>query len=692
MSTRAYLLRLPIATASLMVAAILASCGGPPIALNGVVTDAYTGEPVSAARLTLGSSEIATDAAGKYQFVQWSDKDTLKIVANGYEPVSMALESRPELAQPTPPAATLDAKLRPNTLSGVIVDSYNGKPIAGALLKAGETISVTTGTDGRYTLTGVPESFMLTVAAPDHEPFSQSLNRTTSFDTTLRPNVLAGAITDSYTNQPIVGATVEAGGATATTGADGRYRLEGVSESATVKISADGYAALSQPLEKTTTVDAALRPDVFKGSLVDASTGAPIKNATVIATSGPNGGEVAFVRIDNSADGQFKLEGIPEQGFVQVLAPGYRKATMELKPGSVPTAIEMQPFQAKAIYVTAAIASAGPNVLNEYLDLIDKTELNTLVVDLKSDLRDDLGLIYYDSQVPIVKELGTSADYVDMKALLAETKKRGIYTIARVQLFSHDNALADARPDWAIKDRKTGEVYADYPGPGIRYAYLDPWNRNVWDYNIQLGIEAAQMGFDEINYDYIRYPDWYGDLAGFRDRLEFSKPTDPVNAKEAMFQNIAEFMKQAHRAINGAGAYFSVDVFGRVMLGGSMSIAQDIGHMGPHADFICPMPYPSLWWPGYLDLDNPTAHPYEVILGTLEEGSSRFAGQYAMVRPWLQDHTDPWQGSRVVEYGPPEVRAQIKAVDDYGKAAGWMLYDSANAYRGAFGGAVKPEE
>jgi hypothetical protein len=692
MSTRAYLLRLSVAGASLAFAAILVSCGGPPITLNGVVTDAYTGKPVSAARLTLGASEIATDAAGKYQFSQWSEKDTLKIAASGYEPISVALESQPALAKPTPPAATLDAKLRPNTLSGVVADSYTGKPIAGALLKAGEAISVTSGADGRYTLTGVPESFVLTVAAPDHEPVSQDLKRTTSFDTALRPNVLAGVITDSYTSQPIADATVKAGGVTAKTGADGRYRLEGVSASATVMISADGYAALSQPLEKTAVVDAALRPDVFKGTLVDAVTGAPIKNATVIASSGPNGAEVAFVRIDNSANGQFRLEGIPEQGYVQVLAPGYRKAMMELKLGSVPTEIKLEPFQAKALYITAAVAAAGPKLLNEYLDLIDRTELNTLIVDLKSDLRDDLGLVYYDSQVPMVKELGTSANYVDMKGLLAEAKKRGIYTIARVQLFSHDNVLADARPEWAIKDRKTGEVYADYPGPGIRYAYLDPWNRNVWDYNIQLGVEAAQMGFDEVNYDYIRFPDWYGDLDSFKDRLEFSKPTDPVNGKEAMFENIAEFMKQAHRAINGAGAYFSVDVFGRVLLGPSMSIAQDVGHMAPNADYICPMPYPSLWWPGYLGLDNPTAHPYEVILGTLKEGAGRFEGKYAMVRPWLQDHTDPWQGSRVVEYGPAEVRAQIQAVADFGKAAGWMLYDSANAYKGAFGGAVKPDK
>ncbi|MFL5801923.1 MAG: putative glycoside hydrolase [Roseiflexaceae bacterium] len=692
MSIRVYLHRLPIVALGVALAAILAACGAPPIAINGTITDAYTGKPIPAAKLTLGGSMITTDASGKYQFPRWAEEDTLQIVASGYESFSVALGTQPQIVKPTPPAVTLDAAIRPNTLSGRVIDTYTGKPLAGAQIKAGATLSATTGADGRYTLTGVPESFTLAVAAPDHEPFSQSLKRTTSFDTELRSNVLMGTITDSYTDQPLAGAIVQAGKATATTAADGRYRIENVPADATVMISADGYAELTQPLEQTTALDAPLRPDVLRGTLVDAATGKPIQNATIIATPNLNSTDVAFARIDNRADGVFRLDGIPEQGYIQVLAPGYRKTTFELKPGSVPAKIELEPFQAKALYITAAVAAGGPKLVDEYLDLIDHTELNTLVVDLKSDLRDDLGLVYYDSQVPIVKELGTSRDYVDMKALLAETKKRGIYTIARVQLFSHDNALADAKPEWGIQDPKTGKVYADYPGPGIRYAYLDPWNRNVWDYNIQLGVEAALMGFDEINYDYVRFPDWYGDLSTYNQDLGFSQPTDPVNAKDAMFNNIAEFAKQAHQAINGAGAYLSVDLFGRVMLEPSMPIGQDIKRIGPNVDFVCPMPYPSLWWPGYLDLDNPTAHPYEVILGTLKNGKPLFEDIYGRVRPWLQDHTDPWQGNRVVEYGPTEVRAQIKAVDDYGEAAGWMLYDSANAYRGAFNGAVKPEK
>ncbi len=210
------------------LAAVLAACGGPPIALHGTITDAYTGRPITTAKLTLGQSEISTDASGKYQFPSWTEEDTLKVLASGYEPFSVALKSQPQIAQPTPPAVTLDATIRPNTLSGLVTDSYDNKPLAGAQIKISDTLSATTDAQGRYTLSGVPESFSLTIAAPDHEPIDQSLKRTISFDTSLRPNVLTGTIIDSYTDQPLAGAIVEAGAAPATTGADGRYRLEGV--------------------------------------------------------------------------------------------------------------------------------------------------------------------------------------------------------------------------------------------------------------------------------------------------------------------------------------------------------------------------------------------------------------------------------------------------------------------------------
>lgn len=673
------------------MAVLLTGCGGTPITLTGTVKDAYSGKPIPAVQLQLANQKLSTNQDGIYSTNSWKVEDSLQLGADGYEPATIALASQPQLAKPQPPSVTLDATLRPNTLSGVVTDGYTGKPLSAALVQTG-AISATTSPDGRYSLRGVPESFELSIVAPEYEGWKQQISRTTAQDAILRPNSVSGKVVDQYTNQPVAGATIAVNQSTATSDAEGRYLLKNVPEKATVTISAPGYAELSQSLERSTTLDVVLRPDVLKGTLLDAKTGKPIQNATVIVTPDQQSTAIAFSRMDKSSDGMFSIEGVPEQGFIQILAPGYLKQIQEIKVGAMPSEFKLTPFEAKGLYITAAVASAGSSLVNEYLDLIDKTEMNAIVIDLKSDLRDDLGLVYYDSQVPLVKELETSADYVDMKALVEECKRRGIYTIARVQLFSHDNVLADARPEWAVKDLTTGKVYADYPGPGIRYAYLDPTNRNVWDYNIQLGVEAALMGFDEINYDYVRFSDWGGDLEDYKKKLGFSKPIDPANDPEASFTTILGFMEEAHKAVNSAGAYFSVDVFGRTMLAKSVSIGQDIDRMSQTADYVMPMPYPSLWWAGYLDLDNPTAHPYEVILGTLKNGDAFFAGKYGRVRPWLQDHTDPWQGSRVVEYGPKEVRAQIDAVDDYGKASGWILYDSANGYKGAFNGAVKAEQ
>ncbi len=433
---------------------------------------------------------------------------------------------------------------------------------------------------------------------------------------------------------------------------------------------------LTQPLEKIITLDAVLRPDVLKGTLVDSATGAPINNATVLATPNAESDAVAAKRLENVANGSFQLDGVPEQGYIEVLAPGYRKAMIEIKPGSIPSAIKLEPFTSKALYVTAAVA-ANHELLMKFFDTIDRTELNTIVIDLKSDLRDDLGLIYYDSQVPIVKEIGSARPKMDLKAILAEAKKRGIYTIARVHIFSHDNVLAEAKPEWAAKDRSTGGVFADYPGPGIHYDWLDPWNRNVWDYNIQLSVEAVHLGFDEINYDYIRFPSLEF-AADDKDRLQLSKP-DATD--EEKYANIVEMLKQSQTAINAAGAFLSVDVFGVVAWEPSGLIGQDISRMGEYTDYVCPMVYPSHFWPGAAGFDNPAQHPYEIILESMQRGAKLLDGKRAMLRPWLQDFTLTWvPKDQIVEYGPNEVRAQIKAMEDFGKAAGWQLYDSANQY------------
>lgn len=677
-----------------LLAVALSACAAPEPVLTGTVKDAYTGAPIRAASVQVGETTVTTDANGTFQTPRWNKTDTLAVAAPDYEPVALPLEAQPQITSSDTLTITLDTTLRPNTLRGVVTDTFTGKPLAGADLSITVDISNTlraqSAADGSYSFSGVPEQFTLEVSAPDHAPLSESLSRTTSYDLAMRPNVLSGQVTDRFSGQPVPGATVKVGAAQVTTGDDGRYKVTDIAEGEqTVEITADGYAPLSEEIGQTVSLDSVLRPDTLRGKLVDKDTGEPIANATLIATATMPGTDVAYAQITGSGDGSFTLKGLPEQGYLQVLSPGYKKQVIEIKPGNLPSEIALERFTVKALYVTAAVASS-PKALQEYIDLIDKTELNTIVIDLKSDLRDDLGTVYYDTQVPLAKELGLAKNYIDMPALIKELKAKGIYTVARIQLFSHDNALADARPEWTIHKKDTGEVYADFPGPGIRYVYLDPTNRNIWDYNIKLAVEAAQMGFDEINFDYIRFPDWYGDKASFRDTLQFSEPIDPVDHADRMYEVLTEFMQQAHRAVNGAGAFMSVDVFGRVVNGPSLTIAQDIKRMGAYTDYIAPMVYPSLWWPGAFGIDSPVDQPGEVISQSGQAGVAQIDGQYARLRLWLQDHTDPW-AYKVVEYGPTQVRAQIDATEQFPQIDGWMLYDSANAYRGAFNGAVKPE-
>lgn len=688
----------------------LTACGGPSVSLNGTIVDAYTGQPVSNATVVIGDTRLTTDAQGRYQTLDWRTRDTLDVSASGYESVSIALESQPQIAASSETSATLTTTLRPNMLSGSVTDVYTHQPLAGAEVfvlprsatsqnqaetppDAGSstetpttppTIGTTTDPSGRYALEGVPEQFFLTIRATDYKTLQLPLERVVSYEATLQPDILHGTVTDSYTRKPVSGAIVSIGTITTTTASDGTYLLRGLPENEqTVEIRAEGYASLAQQLEPSATLDAMLRPDVLQARLVDRDTGEPVQFATIIATTTLSSTAVAYERIDNRTNGAFTLRGLPETGYVQVLAPGYRKAVLELQPGNVPDRIELEPFQAKALYVKTSIAAYVPDRLEEFFDVIDSTELNAMVLDLKSDNMGDLGLIYYQSSVPLIQELGTSEDLMDIRGILAEAHKRNIYMIARIHVFAHDNLLAETKPEWAAQNTQgcvpnenricNGDVfYADWD-----IAWLDPWNRNVWDYNIQLGVEAAQLGFDEIQFDYIRFPNDASDI----EHMKLSKPTDPKNNPDPMYENITELMSIAQEDFNRAGAFFSVDIFGYAIWAPQWQIGQDASRMAPYADYICPMVYPSHYMVNELGFDNAAAHPYEIVNESLKQGQTMVGGKRARMRPWLQDFTLIWvPDPLIVEYGPEEVRAQIDATEVLTYTAGWALWSSDNDY------------
>ncbi len=302
------------------------------------------------------------------------------------------------------------------------------------------------------------------------------------------------------------------------------------------------------------------------------------------------------------------------------------------------------------------------------------------MLDLKSDNLADLGLIYYQSDVPLIKELGTSVDIMDIRWILAEAKRRGIYTIARIHTFSHDNELAKVRPDWYVQEN--GKPY--YASFGV--AWLDTYDERVWDYNIALGVEAIQLGFDEINFDYIRFPS-DGDLTN----AKFKGPRDWRNNPDEMYNTVGRFLERAQKAVNGVGGYIGGDVFGYVAWKPQPNIGQNLHIMGQYLDYVYPMVYPSHFLVNEMGFENAGAHPYEIVAESMKLVKNQMDGKAARakVRPWLQDFTLIWLPDKyIVEYGAKEVRAQIDAAEE-NDTDGWALWDSDNDYTAD---ALKPQK
>ncbi len=310
--------------------------------------------------------------------------------------------------------------------------------------------------------------------------------------------------------------------------------------------------------------------------------------------------------------------------------------------------------KAKGIYLTAQSA-ANPKKLAAMIALIDSTELNAVVIDTK----DYTGKVLYASSVPLSVTLKTSQPIItDVPALLQQLHAKNIYVIARQTVFQ-DPALAKSRPDLAIKDKRGG-LWRDNLG----LAWVDPTNRTVWEYNVDLAKEAIGLGFDEINFDYVRFP-----TDGNLSQAVFATST----AKR--HQNMAEFYQYLSTELAAEPAYISLDFFGFVMeRHDGMSIGQRLIDGVNTVDYISPMMYPSHYPKGYLNLENPAANPGAVIANGMKKGIGYFTSTTrAEVRPWLQAFH---MGAR---YDAAKIRAQIDAVEKHPNG-GWLLWNASNNY------------
>ncbi|HZB95692.1 MAG TPA: carboxypeptidase regulatory-like domain-containing protein [Herpetosiphonaceae bacterium] len=337
---------------------LLATCAnGPKATLTGQVRDAYTNKPLEGAQVMIGKQPgIATDAEGRWATQDWSLSDKAVLQATGYESATFSLSVRPELEKPQALTPTLDAALRPNTLTGTIRDAFSGQPIAGAVVKAADTITATTDSNGRYELNEVPEAYQIVVTAPEHEAAQRDVRRSTEQDISLRPTTLSGQVIDIYSSKPLAGVKVVLDDLSVITDAEGRFTLKHIPPDGQIVFSHDGYDEISMPLDRTTTVDVAMRPNVLEGVVRDAHNGALIVGATVIASQTVTGTAIANVRTDQA--GHYHLEHMPEGVYLKVLYPGYRPAEVQVPAGSLQDDIKLEPLSARAPYldVTTAIS------------------------------------------------------------------------------------------------------------------------------------------------------------------------------------------------------------------------------------------------------------------------------------------------------------------------------------------------
>lgn len=323
------------------------------------------------------------------------------------------------------------------------------------------------------------------------------------------------------------------------------------------------------------------------------------------------------------------------------------------------------PKQVKAIYMTACVA-ATPSLRAKLLKLVNETEINSIIIDIK----DYTGTISFPSDNPALKGTnGKGCIASSMRDFIGRLHKEGIYTIGRITVFQ-DPYYAKLRPDLAVKKADKISVWKDYKG----LSFIDVGAKDYWKYIVALSKASYSLGFDELNFDYIRFPS-DGNMRNIY--FPFSNKrlvADPAFGKAKVLRDFFAYLKKGLKDTN---VVLSADLFGMSMTNkDDLNIGQLLEYAIPYFDYIDPMVYPSHYPRGFHGYKNVNAYPYEIVKFSMDEGVKRLVAASSSplkLRPWLQDFNYP------VEYTPAMVRAQKKAVYDAGLNS-WMLWSPSNRY------------
>lgn len=381
---------------------------------------------------------------------------------------------------------------------------------------------------------------------------------------------------------------------------------------------------------------------VAGGRVTDATTGAPLPSARITS------GEVV---VGVGPDGRFRLRA--PSARLGVRAPGYRRVTVDAGNG---LEVRLIPFRPRALYLSAL--GVGHRGLRQHvLALLEQTEMNALVIDVK----DDRGRVPYPSTVPLAREIG--ADRLESlrnaQVFLAALHQRGIYLIARVVVFK-DDVLAGAHPELAV--RAGGVPWRD--PEGVRW--VDPFRQEPRQYALAIAQEAADLGFDEIQFDYLRFPDAPG--------LRFSKGSHP----SARVSAIRDFLRAARERLAPANVFLAADVFGYACWNeDDVGIGQSLRDLAPLVDYVSPMLYPSAFQQGIPGHQDPVSDAFDVVRLSLEQAAGRTGLDPERFRPWLQAFRDYAFDHQGVDAAL--LCRQTRAAEAFG-TDGWMLWNARNVY------------
>ncbi|HEY7703411.1 MAG TPA: putative glycoside hydrolase [Acidimicrobiia bacterium] len=420
------------------------------------------------------------------------------------------------------------------------------------------------------------------------------------------------------------------------TAADGTIVVDWPRPASGLDVMAPGYeeASLDVGEPGEAPIEVVMRPRLLRGRVTDPQ-GNMVAGAYVLAGAG---------NAVSDGEGRFVVRKA-EPGAIEVWRPAWQGATVTWDGGAAEIEATISPQVIRAVHLGG---EAVQKSLGYFLDMTERTDVNGLMIDLK----DETGSVFYDSSIQSVQAVRSKWLLYDLPEVVRQADQRGVYLIGRIVAFQDPIASIRA-PEMAVWDTQTDAPYHK----GAQY-FLDPSDQAAQEYALELGREACIAGVDEIQFDYVRYPD------GRPDWARFDQPTDEATR----VATIRDFLATAVADLHPLGCAVAADVFGFT------TQALDDGGIGQQwetvtevVDVASPMLYPSHYGNGWNGYDDPNDHPAAIVSDALESGLERLSRRI-IVRPWLQDFG----------YQTEEVEAQIDQAEQRG--LGWMLWNSRSEF------------